>query len=296
LLVVAALAVGVACCAATPLRPVSAPSGIQQSARSVRPPVARAARDRARVVADGCVLSKPARRSPPCVYGDRAAPTSVVLFGDSHAAQYFPALVRVARARHWRLVVLTKSGCTSAAVDTYDGAARRRYWECTAWRRATVRRIEVFERLAVIVMSSSDLTSVLRGHRLLHGLRRSRALARGYSVTVRRLAATEAKVVVLRDLPRAPWEIPPCVAKWMRQLDRCAFSRRAGHPAPDPVETTLRRIRALRLVDPAGEVCVDDVCPAVIHDILVYREQGHLTATFAGKLAPWLACTLRDLP
>jgi hypothetical protein len=103
-------------------------------------------------------------------------------------------------------------------------------------------------------------------------------------------------VLVLRDLPRPPWEIPPCVARSMHHLIRCAFSKQAGRATPDPVQASLRRVRGLRLIDPAARVCAGDLCPAVIHNLLVYREQGHLTATFATTLGPWLARRLSDLP
>jgi hypothetical protein len=49
-------------------------------------------------------------------YGERGSSTTVVLFGDSHAMQYFPALERIAARRRWRLVNLTKGGCPPARV------------------------------------------------------------------------------------------------------------------------------------------------------------------------------------
>jgi hypothetical protein len=48
-------------------------------------------------------------RSPACVYGDPRSSRTVVLFGDSHALQYFPAVERIALARGLRLVHLGKA-------------------------------------------------------------------------------------------------------------------------------------------------------------------------------------------
>ena len=87
----------------SPRTPRTAPRGWSGRAAIQARPV-RCARRRATptrtaraptTTAAWCPRSRPAR--PACVYGDRGAPTTVVLFGDSHAMQYFPALQRIAR-------------------------------------------------------------------------------------------------------------------------------------------------------------------------------------------------------
>ena len=62
----------------------------------LQPPLVKASRDLPAIYADGCVASELARASGTCVYGVPASHTTVVLFGDSHAAQWFPALDRLA--------------------------------------------------------------------------------------------------------------------------------------------------------------------------------------------------------
>ena len=54
--------------------------------------------------ADGCEITALQTQSGPCVYGDPGSKTAVVLFGDSHAAQWFPALNALATQRSWRLM------------------------------------------------------------------------------------------------------------------------------------------------------------------------------------------------
>ena len=51
-----------------------------------------------------CGLGAPETTSPDCVDGDPQSATTVVLFGDSHAMQWFAALEQTALLRHWRLV------------------------------------------------------------------------------------------------------------------------------------------------------------------------------------------------
>ena len=42
---------------------------------------------------------------------------TILLYGDSHAVQWFEPLEQIALQRGWRLVVLTKAGCPVAEVD-----------------------------------------------------------------------------------------------------------------------------------------------------------------------------------
>jgi hypothetical protein len=42
------------------------------------------------------------------------------------------------------------------------------------------------------------------------------------------------------------------------------------------------------LIDPTPVVCLEKTCPAVIGDVLVYRNGAHLTATYVRTLTPWL--------
>jgi hypothetical protein len=270
--------------------------GIQNTASHVRPSPRHADADRGQAYTDGCNVDKPATTSPPCVYGNRGSSTTVVLFGDSHALHFFPALRRVAERRDWRLVNLTKSGCPPADVDVYYRSEHRFYAECGVWRDAMLRRMEEKEKPALVVTSASIYTAVMEGGKVLSGLEARTALGRGYAAVLKRLIADGMRVVAIRDVPRVPGSIPKCVAEHMRHLRRCAFSKHDGLPHPDAVRAAVRGVAGVRLIDATSRLCVGRLCPAVVDDILVYRAQGHLTATFAARLAPWLTRKLRDLP
>src|SRR5207237_2122181 len=63
------------------------------------------------IVSNGCSLQDAGVTSKPCFFGDTKSHTSVVLFGDSHATTWFPALDMISKQQHWRLVDLTKAAC-----------------------------------------------------------------------------------------------------------------------------------------------------------------------------------------
>ena len=142
-------------------------------------------------IEDGCLVGAAATRSPACVYGNRRSRTTIVLFGDSHAMQYFPALEQIAVRRRWRLVELTKAGCPPPRVHVVYAPARREYPQCDAWREHALQRIER-ERPALVVATASVQYRVVAGGRRLGADAGMRAFADGYAPTLRRLRGAAA--------------------------------------------------------------------------------------------------------
>jgi hypothetical protein len=268
-------------------------TALQRSAERVWPEPSRADSDRSQAYEDGCLVTFRARRSPPCVYGDRNSAVTVVLFGDSHANQFFPALEPIARARHWRLVALTKGGCPPAPGTLRD--PRTQGWmnrDCRIWRAWALRRI-ARERPALIVTSGSNGSRVWRGGVRLASGASDRVVARAYARTARRLARIAPRVVAIRDTPRPTLAVGGCVAAHMRDLRRCAFARPRAVGQPDPISRALDRVDGVKVLDPLPELCPRSLCPAVIGNVLVWRRLAHVTGTYSGTMSRWLA---RQLP
>jgi len=261
---------------------------IQESATALRPRPVDAAEDRGKPVDDGCLVPERATSSPACVYGARRSRTTAVLFGDSHAAQLFPALERVAERRGWRLVVLTKAGCPPSAVPVVSPLSRRRYPECDTWRERTLRRIEREERPALVLAAGSAVHQVFDGSRRLDGGAAAEALAAGWRPVLRRLRGAARDVAVVSDPPRVTFDVPACVAEHLDELRRCAFARGPAAERATRVSAAAGAIPGVRVLDPTAQLCLGDTCPSVIGDVLVYRNSGHLTASFVATLGPWL--------
>jgi SGNH domain (fused to AT3 domains) len=258
-------------------------TALQRSAQRVWPAAAAAGADRSRAYYDGCIVPFVATRSPACVYGAKRSSTTVVLFGDSHALQYFPALDRVARHRGWRLVVLTKAGCAPAAGRVRS--VRRYSRACARWRDYAIRRI-ARERPALIVASGATHYRVYEGGRWLGRRASDRVLTRGYVTTARRLAAI-APLTVIRDLLAPPLDVPACVASALGHLRLCAFVRTRA----DVITPSVRA--GVTMLDPLEELCPRRMCPAVIGDVIVYRHEAHITATYASTMWRWLDAALK---
>jgi peptidoglycan/LPS O-acetylase OafA/YrhL len=222
-----------------------------------------------------------------CVFGDATARRTVVLLGDSHAAQWFPALERLAGRERFRLISWTKSGCPFAlGVHIYLPAIGRDYTECLSWQRAVLRDLAAMPRPAMIIMgrTSTYLPQVLTSDgdhvsgaqaRTLWGA----AIARSAS-SLEQLAN---RVVILRDTPHAPYNVPACISWDPSQAATCDFRRGEGGHSDSAEYVAERRagVPAWLYSDPFPAVCPLAVCRVVVGGVIVFRDDNHLTAAFA---------------
>jgi peptidoglycan/LPS O-acetylase OafA/YrhL len=247
------------------------------------------ARVQSAIWADGCLLELPATQSPPCVYGAPRADTTVVLFGDSHAAQWFPALDSITHRRGWRLVVLTKTACPVPQVVVINGQLARRYTECEAWRRLAMDRIAAL-RPALVVAASARSYKLLVGGGQQEWTESSvaarEAWRAGLQHTLLSLTSSAARVVVLEDTPHMPFDVRRCLVKHIEHQEQCAV------PVARAVDTTLAAVErsAIRLtpaatyVDLNGSIC-DSMCSTMRDGVVRYLDTNHLTVRYAASLA-----------
>jgi peptidoglycan/LPS O-acetylase OafA/YrhL len=243
--------------------------------------------DRASLYATDCIPGYDVTQVPDCTFGDADSGTTVVLMGDSHAAQWFPALDTLARARGWRLETLIKSACPTADIDFFYPALGRAYTECSTWRDTA------FERLDAL-----DPDLILTTHSVYYQVD-STVWREGIQRSVSRLAAAAPQVVVLRDTPRPAFDVPACLARaawrapWL-PADDCTFNTQAA--LDDDIFALERQAAAAHLnvttLDLTPAICPTDPCQTDTDGVVSYFDSNHITATFATRLAPALGTTL----
>jgi peptidoglycan/LPS O-acetylase OafA/YrhL len=263
---------------------------LQKNVEAVRPTPreAEAKDNRPQMYADGCHLELPETKSPECVYGNPSSKTTVVLFGDSHAMQWFPALNTLAKERDWRLVGFSKSACPPAEVTINNASLRREYRECDEWRERTLERIVREEKPSLIVTSSLPTYRVREDGKRLGRAASNEALVEGYVSTLRKLSSTGAPVALIEDVPHPHKDVPECVSRSLRNLEKCAIPKSKAFDYPPANERAAAEVEGVHLIDPTPVLCLEKRCPAVIGDVLVYRNGAHLTPAYVRTLAPWL--------
>ena len=230
-----------------------------------------------------CIVAAKATSSPSCVIDPSdGSPTTlthdrVVLLGDSHAGQWYPAAAAVARKRGWAVEVLNKSGCPLADITVVNPDLGRRFDECAAWRTTVLARLSSEPAPRLVLLAS------------LNGYVQDRTyLMNGWRRTLAKLSGLDAPLVYLEDTPFPNKDVPSCVSGALADWSRCALPR-----------TVLRRdvfadaVQGHQVTGVLGNVDVNSYlcppgasCPAVRSGVLLYRDTSHVTDTAMTLLAP----------
>ena len=222
-----------------------------------------------------CETAPTADRIEPCVFGDRASATDVVLYGDSHAGMWLPAMIEIAERRHWRLQFLGKPACPAPRITFWNQQERRSFGECDRFRGFVADRIAAVRPELVVVTSASY--SQKRGRGVLITPAEWRA---GLGHTLRTLRRSAQHVVVLGDTPVLDESAPECLAA-QRDVTRCSTTRAAATERVwNDADAAAARDTGAGYVSVLPWLC-SAVCTAVIGNVTVYRNRFHLTGTYA---------------
>ncbi len=225
-----------------------------------------------------------------CLYGNLASPTTIALFGDSHALAWFPALDAFAQAQGWRLLSLTMSACSPATIPIWVPDWKRVSWECNNWREQAIQRL-ISERPAIIVVAGTRgfATTDSSGATVLAGDARTAMWQAGMQRTMARLVPAAGHVILLADGPLSRVDVPVCLSQHSSSVLACATPEaQAINASWLVVEQEAAHQGGTGFINPDRWICPSSPCPVVLGSYLIYRDPGHLTATFAEALAPRL--------
>jgi peptidoglycan/LPS O-acetylase OafA/YrhL len=234
-----------------------------------------------------------------CLFGDQNGDRTVVLFGDSHAMHWSPALKQIAQEQGWRLFLFAKSGCGYSAADQWLSSYKRFYTECGTWRDNVIDRISELGPVDAVIIGrnyaqTSKMTSA-DGTRL-PSVEAERQWVDGAEETIRDLSALATTVILLRDTPHPREDVPACLSGSPGQPESCAYTRHDGVALDTKLFTAEKPMldrTGVIVLDPTDLVCDTDPCSVLTRKgTIVFRDGHHLTATFSAEVANGLAALL----
>jgi len=214
---------------------------------------------------DGCHLNYHESISPICEFGKIDSKNTVVLYGDSHAVQWFPALEKLAVEKGFKLITLTKSACPSIDV-VRESVGAFKMSNCATWRENAIARIAK-AKPDLIILSSFE-------HFVPQGDPRKveQWWAAGSNRTYRTLQPLASKIVYLLDTPLPKRNIPDCLAS--TSADKCLADSTLGLP----------QVAQFEIVDPAKWLCTSN-CPGIVRGNVAYRDASHISVATSLELS-----------
>lgn len=269
---------------AAPNAPVAPPPMTQQVPAGLTPSLRDVDDDVPDLYARACHHGTTETVVQDCTFGTPDGSFRVALFGDSHSAQWLPALQELADEHDGMAIqTYTKSSCPAVAATVL--AENVPYEDCDTWRDKVTSSLTAAPPDLVVISNYSayDLASGATGSE------RTREWSAGLATTVERLSEAGSDVLVIADTPRFDSAPPTCVSDHLVDAMECA-----GDPQ-EVLDATLAAAEKQATKRAGGRylnltryLCSSTACPVVVFDLLVYRDVNHLTTAFVRYLAPAL--------
>ena len=254
------------------------PAGTEFVPANLVPSLEEASADNPEIYDDGCHRAQSSTDSSGCRIGENPDAPLVFLYGDSHAASWYPALAALAAEGTIRLDTNTKSSCSSADVPlVLEGVD---YVECEQWREGVLDRIEQEQPDLVLLANYGAAEQELAGGNEDYAAR----WQEGMESTIGSIDGPE--VAVLADVPEQGETAAVCLSAHLEDARECAAPRStAFDPELTRAEQEAAEATGARYVDMTRYLCNEENCPTIIDNVLVYRDGHHLTAEFSTRMA-----------
>jgi peptidoglycan/LPS O-acetylase OafA/YrhL len=218
----------------------------------------------------------------PCAYGDVDSDRTMYLAGGSHSEHFLDALETVGREQGIRIVPVLKMGCVlGMSLPHLSGDP---YPECAEWNiRAQQYILDNPPTDGVFMPVTRPTTIEGNGPDVVPP---------EYVAMVQRLTDAGIHTWGVRD---TPWHMAGpgvqgnarlCVAEGVG--GDCGVAEESSMA---PVNPALEAYRGMDMthLDITQALCRDGRCPAVVGNVLVYRDGQHFTSLFSSLLAPELS-------
>ncbi len=231
---------------------------------------------------DACQGASDSRSAttPECVAANPEGERTLVVVGDSHADQWVPAIRAAVEGTNWKVVTFLHEACPFNTEKRT--LAENPEFPCTGPNEETLDRILELEPEAVMMTNlavddmAPDSTEEHKG-------------TRGYVEVMEPMAEAGIRVVALHDTPTPKDEenVAECVVEHRDDPRACDLDRAETQESARTnaaLEAAAAQVDGVEFVRPTDLFCTSDTCPAVIGNVLVYRDQNHVSATYMSTL------------
>lgn len=244
------------------------------------PEPAVAGEDRSDAYVDDCRAGEDFADVKTCTYGD--GKRNVALVGNSHAAQWLPALQKYGQDHDLKITTYFASSCAPSAAELDFPAKESR--GCHQWGQRVLEATSGDRYDAVILTSQSQ--KAVKGAAKED---RFSALADGYRGILGEWVDSGANLLVLQDTANPTMKnIPDCLSEEGATIDDCSGPRSDWIPK-DPLSSEAQKFgNQVATADLNDHLCRPDRCSGANGGVLTYFDGAHMTATYSSTLSSYL--------
>lgn len=225
----------------------------------------------------------------PCYYGDVSSQETLYVIGGSHSEQYITALDQIGKKRNVRVIPIIKMGCPLVNEGKWDHSD---FSDCDRWSESALKWIIDNPPTMGVFITSTRPTSIL-------GIGPDR-VPDSYVELFKKISDAGIYIYAVRDNPwiMARDENTHELVDYQLNAKTCISS--GGSPEDcgtiqsdalaevNPAIDAYSEVENIQHIDFTPLFCQNGYCPAVIGNVLVYRDSNHLTDIFINSMEPFL--------
>jgi peptidoglycan/LPS O-acetylase OafA/YrhL len=211
-----------------------------------------------------------------CHMGDLKSTNKIVVFGDSHALMWMPAILAMAKADAWNVIPLIRKGCNvpewTGNGYSFDPAAD--IAPCHAWYSWALKQAQLLRPDVVLI---SGCCSGASGSI-------AATMSQTYAATAAALRPFARNVTVIEDQEQTEMQPVDCLLAAGATLRSCMTTQTSGGLAFNNGLAQLAKAKHFGFLKTRGWFCYQNQCPMVVGTTVVYRDTSHLTVAYVQRL------------
>ncbi len=219
-----------------------------------------------------------------CIFGDVSAATTVILAGDSHAAQWFPAINDLAKKNHWKVISLTKSSCPATILATTRSGSDDK--NCQMWQEKLLTVIDTVKPNLLITSAFTESSYPLLAPNGSYATQWTQGLQTFFS----RITSSNTKEVFIGDTPYPRQDSATCLSAHLKSTHFCDFGLVRSQATLSTKSLIIKSVGTY--IDPTPWLCTKGICSAVHQGFNTYRDISHLSVPATVSLEPQLETEL----
>ena len=216
-----------------------------------------------------------------CTFADKHSKRLIVLFGDSHAMMWLPAIVPWAKAAGDKVALIWKPSCPLAALPRIPLYPPNPIpLDCPVWRSKAMNEINAAKPKLIVLGERTSRIKSLPGQAAFTNAEWQRGLV----ATIKSLQHPGTHIALMEDLPYLVQDPASCLAIHPSSVEACGIGNHPLFPGRQSVEKASAAATGATFVATRQWFCTA-TCSVVIGNTIAYFDQSHVSATYAGRLS-----------
>ncbi len=241
---------------------------------------------------DGCVALTD------CVSGATTSKNTIVLYGDSHASMWLPAIAPWAKANNYKLVLLWAKGCPIVNLGNnysilggdnayYGNGGVLSASQCNTFRNNSIAEINSIHPKLVILGERTAQIVNTQSNTLFSTQKWSTELV----TTINKINSPKTKVALLEDIPYLKQDVIRCISIHSSAVQGCSVSYPNTQPMVNGLPGTGQQDAESQSASKTGATLVKTIplmctannktCSPIINGDISYYDISHVSTTYA---------------